>query len=98
MLDVKNAVQVAVQYCGQLFGNIGNQLELEEVVLSDDEKHWFITIGYDVPAPAQADTLRAMVSGFQPRGGERKFKVVDVDAETGKVHAVKMRQPLERVS
>ena len=99
MIDVKEAVRVAVQYCGQLFGNLGNNLELEEVVLSEDEKHWFITIGYDTPGTvSNAEMMAKVLSGVRARSSERKFKVVDVDAETGKVHAVKIRQPLERVS
>lgn len=95
---MKDAVQVAVQYCGQLFGDILNRLQLEEVELSDDEKHWFITVGYDVPGALPASALEDMVQGLKPRPPERKYKVVEVDAETGKVKAVKMRQPLERVS
>jgi hypothetical protein len=98
MIDVKDAVQVAVQYCGQLFGNIMNRLQLEEVVLSDDEKHWYITLGYDVPGDSQMDKLGTALSGFAPRTAERKYKVVDVDAETSKVRAVKIRQALERIS
>lgn len=98
MIDVKDAVRVAVQYCGQLFGNLSNRLQLEEVALSDDEKHWFITIGYDEPGESQREILTGALGGFAPRGSERKYKVVDVDAETGKVRAVKIRQPLERVS
>ena len=98
MIDVKNAVQAALQYCGELFGDISKRLQLEEVVLSDDEKHWFITVGYDVPGALPFSALEDMIQGLKPRAPERKYKVVDVDAETGKVKAVKMRQPLERVS
>ena len=98
MIDVKNAVQAAVQYCGQLFGNISNRLQLEEVELSDDEKHWFITVGYDDPGTPRDEVMLGALQGFPRIGPERKYKVVDVDAETGKVKAVKMRQPLERVS
>ncbi len=98
MIDVKQAAQTAMEYSGQLFGNILNRLQLEEVELSDDEKHWFITIGYDVPASPAQTALENIVQGLKPRGAERKYKVVDVDAESGKVKAVKMRQPLERVS
>ncbi len=98
MIDVKNAVQVAIQYCGQLFGDVFNRLQLEEVVLSEDEKHWFITVGYDVPGDSQSDIMSGALQGFAPRRMERKYKVVDVDTETGKVKAVKIREPLERIS
>lgn len=98
MIDVTSAVQLAVKYCGELFGNISNRLQLEEVELSDDEKHWLITVGYDEPGTSQSAVMLEIHQGFAPRRQERKYKVVDVDAETGKVKAVKMRQPLERVS
>ena len=98
MINVQHAVRVAVDYCGQLFGNITNRLQLEEVELSDDEKHWFVTVGYDEPGTPQSEVMLRVHQGLEPRGTERKYKVVDVDAETGKVKAVKMRQPLERIS
>jgi hypothetical protein len=97
MIDVKQAVQIALQYCAQLFGN-QNQLRLEEVELSEDEKHWLITVGFDEPVPSRTDALGQALQGFMPKQYERKYKVVDVDAENGKVKAVKIRHPLERVS
>lgn len=98
MIDVKIAVQAALQYCGQLFGNLPNRFQLEEVELSNDEKHWLITVGYDEPGTPQSEVMLRVGQGLPPRAAERKYKVVDVDAATGKVKAVKMRQPLERVS
>ncbi len=99
MIDVKNAVHAAIQYCGELFGgDILNRFQLEEVELSDDEKHWFITVGYDDRGTPQDEAATRIAHGLLPRAPERKYKVVDVDAETGKVKKVKIRQPLERVS
>jgi hypothetical protein len=96
MIDVQQAVQIAKQYVQQLFGTV----RLEEVELSYDEKHWYITVGFDEPLPQPLFPLAmgtVIQSALEPRT-ERKYKVVDVDAETGKVRAVKIRQPLERVS
>ena len=92
MIDVQHAVQVATQYTGQLFGNALNNLRLEEVELSFDEKHWYITIGFDEAVPLQPGFLGTVLDPKM----ERRYKVVDVDSDTGKVRAVKMRQPLER--
>ena len=100
MIDVQHAVQIATQYAGQLFGNALNGVRLEEVELSYDEKHWYITIGFDVPLPQPLYPLAigtVLQNALEPKT-ERKYKVVDVDAESGKVRAVKIRQPLERVS
>ncbi|MGB8354135.1 MAG: hypothetical protein WCD79_09635 [Chthoniobacteraceae bacterium] len=98
MIDVQEAVKIALAYCGKLFGKALNRFQLEEVELDKDEKHWFITVGFDEPLKARTDVLGEAFKGFLPKGTERKFKIVDVDAKSGKVRAVKIRQPLERVS
>jgi hypothetical protein len=99
MVEVQQAVQIALQYVDKLFGgDTAKQLQLEEVELSDDERHWFITIGFNQPVTFEGDFLsEALKSITRPRV-ERKYKVIDVDAKSGKVRAVKIRQPLERVS
>ena len=96
MIDVQQAVAIATQYAEQLFGNALNRLRLEEVELSYDEKHWYITIGFDEPLPFNTLIGTVLEGGLQRT--ERRYKVVDVDAKSGKVRAVKIRQPLERVS
>ena len=99
MIGAHQAAQAAVQFCNGLFGNTANHLLLEEVELSEDEKHWFITVGFDGPAsPQTRDPITEPLHSFMPQLLERKYKVVDVDAQTGIVRAVKMRQPLERIS
>lgn len=96
MIDVQEAVRIAVQYFGQLFGFAG-RLRLEEVELSADEKHWFITVGFQEARPPGVAITEA-IQGYAPITDERQYRVVDLDTETGKVRAVKIRQPLERVS
>jgi hypothetical protein len=96
MIDVQQAVQVATQYAAQLFGNALNNLRLEEVELSFDEKHWYITIGFDESVPLRSGAIGAALENMMNPRMERRYKVVDVDSNTGKVRAVKMRQPLER--
>ncbi len=99
MIDVKDAVTIAVDYFLQLFGP-NNGLRLEEVELSANESIWLITVGFEVELPLNGSTIAVMQrlahGGASPT--ERKYKVVSVDAESGTVRAVKMRQPLERVS
>ncbi len=88
-----------MQYCNDLFGSVADRFLLEEVELSDDERHWFITVGFDGPAVSQSkDAIPEPLHSYMPQLLERVYKVVDVDAQTGTVRAVKMRQPLERIS
>ena len=86
-LDVKGAVATALAYLKDLYSD--EQLEnirLEEVWLSDDEKYWYITIGYDSPSSAR-DPLAAL------RPPEREYKLFKVRVEDGRVIEMKMRQP-----
>ena len=102
MINVQEAVRLALEYCAPLFGEV-ERLRLEEVELSEDEKHWLITIGFDDPALSATKKVPSTwsVLGLEPREtriDERQYKVVNLDAQTGNVRSVKIRRPLERVS
>jgi hypothetical protein len=85
MIDVKTAVQRAMDYAKEIFTTPVPGLSvpslslpsllLEEVELSDDEKFWYVTLGWDV------DRL----------GTRRIYKIFKVRAEDGKVISVKIR-------
>lgn len=62
-------------------------LQLEEIEMSDDGRRWLVTLGYDDPAAAQLPTVDQLM---RPRP-LRKYKVVHVDAESGKATAIKNR-------
>jgi hypothetical protein len=85
MIDVKTAVQQAMVYAKDMFTPAVPGLSvpslslpgllLEEVELSDDEKFWLVTLGWD------ADRL----------GTSRIYKIFKVRAEDGEVVSVKIR-------
>ena len=86
-LDVKGAVATALTYLKDLYSDEQlKNIRLEEVWLSDDEKYWYITIGYDSPISAR-DPLAAL------RQPEREYKVFKVRVEDGRVIEMKIRQP-----
>lgn len=93
MIDVKQAVKAATTFARELFdGDELRHLRVEEVELSDDQKLWNITLGWVEPA------VRAKVSPLIPAYGQddiqklpRVYKVFDVDAESGAVHSMKIR-------
>jgi len=86
-LDVKTAVATAVTYLKDLYSDEQlKNLRLEEVWLSDDEKYWYITIGYDSPTSVR-DPLAIL------RPPEREYKVLKVRVEDGRVVEMKIRQP-----
>ena len=86
-LDVKAAVTTAVTYLKDLYSEEElKNIRLEEVWLSDDEKYWYVTIGYDSQTSV-LDTLRAL------RPIEREYKLFKVRAEDGRVMEMKIRRP-----
>ena len=59
-IDVRNAVGAAQRYFGSLQDVIGyptEDLRLEEAELSEDKKHWFITLGFIRPVDKTSNPL-----------------------------------------
>lgn len=89
MIDVKEAANAAAEYFSKLYsGKQYSDLLLEEVELSEDEKHWLITLSYAYKpaAPPSASALDL----FSKQSG-RKYKIFKIDAATGNVEAMKIR-------
>ncbi|HEY2892824.1 MAG TPA: hypothetical protein VGJ16_01380 [Pirellulales bacterium] len=84
-IGVKEAVQSATSAIKELLApdSLSN-LRLEEVEQTDDERYWLITLGFDDPTAVES------LMGPLARA-TRKYKVFTVDAETGKVRAMKIR-------
>lgn len=91
MLSVKEAVQAAHQWVGELYppGEL-RHLRLEEVRLSENERFWEITLGWVEPA-IRENTFAASLSS-DVRVLPRVYKTLDVDAETGEVKAMRIRE------
>jgi hypothetical protein len=93
MIDVKQAVKAATAFAREMFdGDELRHLRVEEVELSDDQRLWNITLGWVEPA------VKAKASPLIPAYGQdeiqklpRVYKVFDVDAESGAVQSMKIR-------
>jgi hypothetical protein len=88
-IDVKTAVKIAMNFMHDLFS--GQKLEnvmLEEVELTDDYKFWLVTLGFDRPTRAEADFRNILVG----QAYARSYKVIRVNAQTGKAESMKMRE------
>jgi hypothetical protein len=76
MVDVKEAAKTASDYLAGLYSlDAWDDLRLEEVELTEDEKYWLITLSYQD---------KKMI----PR---RQYKIFKINAETGKVQSMKIR-------
>ncbi|MGA3025152.1 MAG: hypothetical protein ABSF98_10300 [Bryobacteraceae bacterium] len=78
MIDVKQAVQASVRFAESILGpERAQQMLVEEVEYAEDRVSWVITLS--LPA-----------GGLQVFGKE--YKTFVVDAETGEVRSMKIRQ------
>ena len=92
IIGVKEAVQAAINYLQELQSVIApsqalQELRLEEVELSEPSpqhpappNHWLITLSYNV----REDALGMRLS--------RDYKIFTIDAATGKVQSMKIRE------
>lgn len=84
MIDVKKAADVAAAFLGELYSSADpDTLRLEEVELTEEERYWLITLSFR--------------EGVEERrwlglDTDRQYKVFKIDAETGKVQSMKIRQ------
>lgn len=86
MINVKNAVKSAYDYFQSIQDLMNNHIEdlnLEEVELSEDEKFWLITLGFY--RPIKTPNL------FEEKY-KRVYKLFKVNSETGAVEAMKIRE------
>jgi hypothetical protein len=100
MIDIKQAVKNALGYVGTIFpaADIIDP-RLEEVELSSDERIWLITVSFirkNVISPSDTSVL-AKIKHMQELTGnysssDREYKLITIDAETGKPLSMKIRQ------
>lgn len=86
-VNVQVAARNATNYLQNLAPHIGSQItdvRLEEIELSEDEKFWFITLGFNRP-------INDPFTGILQPQTQRDYKQFKIDAETGKVKAMKIR-------
>ncbi|OCR01902.1 hypothetical protein BCD67_05305 [Oscillatoriales cyanobacterium USR001] len=91
-IDVRAAVSAAENYLTSLQDKIGltiQDLRLEEVELSEDKTYWLITIGFN----RLTDTANNPLGLPTIPHHEREYKIFKIDAETGEVKSMKIRQP-----
>jgi len=86
MVSAKDAAGSARDYFTGLYGSQFRNLMLEEV--ERDDKYWYITLGYDLPLPDNP-----VLAAFQRAGKpSRGFKVFKIDASTGEIVSMKIRE------
>jgi len=101
MISVKEAIAAAKQWMQQVYAPEDiPELMLEEVDQTEDQKHWLITMGFRAPSGHQRVSETSEVAKPplpQPRLERvpRAYKQLRVNAETGKVESMQIREPVE---
>jgi hypothetical protein len=93
-IDVRSAVVAAKQYfeyIQDMIGNPINDILLEEVELSEDKKIWYVTLGFSRPVAKTERSLIPEAISLATKY-EREYKLFTVDAETGEVKSMKIRE------
>jgi hypothetical protein len=93
MIGVRDAVERAIAHLREMQELAGEQVsgleveEVEEVEKSSDDRQWSITLSY----LRKPSSLSQMIGGSSlPK--ERVYKDFNVDAETGEVRSMRIRQ------
>ena len=97
-IDVKQAVSASVQFVKNLYSDEVFGLQLEEVELSDDEQYWFVTVGFFREDPNKTMAINP-VNPFRVVEDKaiRVYKVVKVDALSGKPLSMKIRETAQAI-
>ncbi len=93
MIPVQHAVQVALNFVSDIIPNSGLiDPRLEEVESSTDGRNWYITISFirQIPPHSVAEKIAELANHFNP--SDREYKLITIDAETGKPISMKIRQ------
>ena len=82
MINVKEATDKAKEHLLAFFTD-AEQVQLEEVELSEDKAHWLITLSYE--------GLSSSVASSMLVGKSLLYKIFKLDAKQGEVISMKIR-------
>ena len=82
MINVKEATDKAKKHLLAFFPD-AEQVQLEEVELSEDKAHWLITLSYEGVSSSVASSMLV--------GKSLLYKIFKLDAKNGEVISMKIR-------
>ena len=86
-VDARGAARAAAEYFRELYPTT-RAFSLEEVDLSEDGKHWLVTLSFEIPADSRTSNNVALLFG-PPK---TNYKVFKVNVRTGDVVSMKIRK------
>lgn len=88
-IDVKAAVQSAIDFARPLFPSGNYEISLEEIDRSEDEKYWLITLGFERRKGALSKKVAELNQLLYPE--KERYKIFQVNTRTGEVRSMKIR-------
>jgi len=82
MINVKEAIDKAKEYLVNFFPEAEN-VELEEVELTEDKSYWMVTLSFEGITSSVASSLLV--------GKSVLYKIFRIEAETGEVISMRIR-------
>ncbi len=93
MIEMKQAVQTAMELCRNLYGQEkAADYLVEEVELTEDEKFWLVTIGFNIGQGETSQPSTSASGGSSTKKPEHIFKTMKVDANSGRALALKIKK------
>ncbi|MEZ0543118.1 hypothetical protein [Fibrella arboris] len=87
MLSVKDAAKSALSFYKDIYPDIDGEL-VEEVELDEQKAHWLITLSFPVE---NNQGLSGLAASFAPKT-IRQYKIFKIDAQSGEVESMRIRQ------
>ena len=87
-IDVIKAAHLAMIYFRRIYRSGFMRIKIEEVEMTEDERYWLITVGYDIPGTSGVTITEAI--GGKKRMPLREYKELKIDAITGEVKYMKI--------
>lgn len=93
ILNIKEVVKNGVAFLTNLYEDAGTIL-VEEVEMDENQQYWFITLSYKLTDKgsevAEPATLQSLA--FLYLSKDRNYKTLKIDAKTGAVLSMKIRE------
>jgi hypothetical protein len=92
MISIEEAVKAACDFAEKIYTSEElKQLRVEEVESSQDEKKWFVTLGWVEPAVQQLGGFAGLTNAtLEPL--PRVYKIFTINSDTAHVESMKMRE------
>lgn len=92
-ISLREAVNIGREFMRVAYPDGLEDLQLEEIDRSDDDRYWLLTFGFIRYEPPSTRGTFTILPALADQEKTRVYKVVAVDASSGDVRSMKIRTP-----